>query len=148
VTRPAPTPAAGRERLVRLLLRAYPAAFRAAYGGEVARCVRDARRALGAAPAGDVARFWARVALDLARQAAVERLASVPTGPGSAVGRARAHARGACGVALLLAAAANAAYDAASAENSMGILAALLCGLGAAAGVVLLWPRRPRPSAD
>lgn len=129
------------DRLVRLVLRAYPPAFRAAYGAEVARCVRDARRALGAANAADLARFWGAVALDLARQAAVERLTGATTEP-------RAVARRACGIALLLAAAANGAYDFVSVRNSMGILAALLTGLSAAAGVVLLRPRRWRPYGD
>lgn len=128
--RSAGAPARG-ERAVRLLVRAYPPAFRAAYGGELAQCVRDARRALGETSRLDALRFWAAVVADLAGGAAVEWVAEARTAAG---GRVR---RGA-GLALLAAAAGNIAYDVGSVRNSMGVLALLLTALAIAAGGALV----------
>jgi hypothetical protein len=52
------------DRLYGVLLRAYPAAFREAYGGEMALLFRDRRRDEGAGP-----RFWLEMTVDLARSA-------------------------------------------------------------------------------
>jgi hypothetical protein len=58
------------ERVYRLLLRAYPAGFRAAYGQEMLLVFRDQRRERGATGA----RFWAEVVWDVARSAPALRL--------------------------------------------------------------------------
>lgn len=58
------------ERVYRLLLRAYPAGFRAAYGHEMLLVFRDQRRERGATGA----RFWAEVVWDVARSAPALRL--------------------------------------------------------------------------
>jgi hypothetical protein len=52
------------ERVYGVLLRAYPAAFREAFGGEMALLFRDRRRTEGAGP-----RFWLEMMVDLARSA-------------------------------------------------------------------------------
>jgi hypothetical protein len=58
------------ERAYRLLLRAYPAGFRAAYGREMVLVFRDRRRERGATGA----RFWAEMVWDVARSAPALRL--------------------------------------------------------------------------
>ena len=58
------------DRVYRLLLRAYPAAFRAAYGREMALVFRDRRRAPGARGI----RFWTEMVWDVARSAPPLRL--------------------------------------------------------------------------
>jgi hypothetical protein len=58
------------ERVYRLLLRAYPAAFRAAYGREMVLAFRDQRRETGASGV----RFWAAVVWDVARSAPALRV--------------------------------------------------------------------------
>lgn len=61
------------ERVYRLLLRAYPPAFRAAYGREMLLLFRDQRRHR-ATDAGADARFWAAMLWDVARSAPALRL--------------------------------------------------------------------------
>lgn len=58
------------ERAYRLLLRAYPAAFRAEFGQDMAMAFRDQRRAYGAG----VVRFWTDTLWDVARSAPTLRL--------------------------------------------------------------------------
>jgi len=58
------------DRAYRLILRAYPAAFRAAYGREMALLFRDLRHG----PGGRGIRFWAATAWDVARSAPALRL--------------------------------------------------------------------------
>lgn len=60
----------GAERTYRLLLRAYPADFRAAYGREMTLLFRDRRREVGAASA----RLWVEMTWDVARSAPALRL--------------------------------------------------------------------------
>jgi peptidoglycan/LPS O-acetylase OafA/YrhL len=60
----------GAERTFRLLLRAYPARFRADYGREMALVFRDRRREPGARGA----RFWGEVLWDVARSAPALRV--------------------------------------------------------------------------
>jgi hypothetical protein len=124
---------------LRALLRLYPASFRDAYAAELAQCVRDARRALGAsAPRGRVWRFWAAVGWDLTRGLAGERA-------GAALESVRrAPVRKLAGLSLLGAAGANVAYDVASVRDSMGILALLLTALTIVGGSTLL-RGGPRP---
>jgi hypothetical protein len=55
------------ERVYRLLLRAYPAEFRAAFGREMTQLFRDRRREEGGA------RFWGGIALDVVRSAPAQR---------------------------------------------------------------------------
>ena len=61
-------------RLLALLLHVYPDDFRREYGEAMEQLVRDERRALGSAPRAEVARFWARVALDVLRTLPREHL--------------------------------------------------------------------------
>lgn len=58
------------ERTYRLLLRAYPARFRATFGREMSTVFRDRWREMRASPL----RFWAEVLIDLARSAPALRL--------------------------------------------------------------------------
>jgi hypothetical protein len=58
------------ERAYTLLLRAYPAEFRAAFGREMALVFRDQRREVGASGV----RFWAAVVWDVARSAPALRV--------------------------------------------------------------------------
>jgi hypothetical protein len=58
------------ERAYQLLLHAYPATFRAAYGREMMLVFRDQRREVGAPGI----RFWAELVRELVRSAAAERV--------------------------------------------------------------------------
>ena len=58
------------ERMYALLLRAYPADFRGAYGREMSLCFRDLRRETGASGI----RFWLEIVLDVARTAPALRV--------------------------------------------------------------------------
>jgi hypothetical protein len=60
----------GHDRVYALLLRAYPARFRAAYGREMLLVVRDQRRERGPGGAG----LWLEILLDVARSAPPLRL--------------------------------------------------------------------------
>lgn len=62
------------ERAYRLLLRAYPAEFRAAYGREMALAFRDLRRAASDGSDAGGIRFWAWALWDVARSAPALRL--------------------------------------------------------------------------
>ncbi len=141
-------PHARAERIVALAVRAYPRAFRDAYGSELARCVRDARRDLGNATLRSVTVFWLATAVDLGRQGIREWASVVAGGRDAASLGSRHHAYRAAGLALLVTAGANTTYDVVSAQDSMGILAALLTGLATAFGLVLVRPRGRRRLAD
>ena len=136
MSRREPGAPAWAERGVRLLVRAYPPAFRAAYGSDVAQCVRDARRARGEISPLDALRFWAGVVADMARQAAVERVAAAAAAATRSVAHPRVprHA----GFALLAAAVGNVAYDVGSVRNSMGVLALVLTAVAVTAGGALV----------
>jgi hypothetical protein len=58
------------DRIYRVLLRAYPPAFRSTFGGEMALAFRDRRREMRATPI----RFWLIMLLDVARSAPAQRL--------------------------------------------------------------------------
>ena len=128
-------------RLVAVVLRAYPASFRVHYARELLLTLHDQRRALTESDRWSVAKFWARALADLLRSAAAERIASSRTGVASV--RRRGLLRSAVGLLLLSSAAGNVAYDLAEPKLSMGVLAVLLTVLSALAGVSLLWRRRP-----
>lgn len=64
--------ASAAERIYRLLLRAYPAAFRAAYGREMLMLFRDRLREVADADGG--VRFWVEMFWDVARSAPALRL--------------------------------------------------------------------------
>ena len=128
-------------RVLAVVLRAYPAAFRAHYARELLVTLHDQRRALPDTGGWSVARFWARALADLLRSALVERIAS---GRASAalLGR-RGALRIVSGSLFLSFAVGNAAYDLSEPKLSMGVLAIGLTMLSGAAGVGLLWRRRP-----
>ena len=127
-------------RVLGVVLRAYPASFRAHYAREMLVTLRDQRRALPKSDRWSVARFWARSVADLLRSAAVERIASGRASAAS-LGR-RGVLRSASGLVLLLLAVANVAYDLAHPTLTMGLQAILLTTLSALAGVGLLRRRR------
>lgn len=64
------------ERAYRMLLRAYPAPFRATFGREMTTVFRDRRRELRTSPL----RFWAEVLTDVARSAPALRLEAMRAG--------------------------------------------------------------------
>jgi hypothetical protein len=64
------------ERAYRMLLRAYPERFRAAFGREMTTVFRDRGRELRASPI----RFWAEVLIDVARSAPALRLEAARAG--------------------------------------------------------------------
>ena len=135
------------ERVYALLLRAYPASFRAEYGREMELLFRDRRRDVAGEGRGAALRFWLEMALDLGRGAAGQHLEALArrarAARSSTLTRETAvPVKRLLGAALLLAAAANLAYDAAS-PASMGTGALLLTGLAAAAGAALLLRRPP-----
>jgi hypothetical protein len=66
------------DRVYRLLLRAYPAEFRAAYEREMAQLFRDRHREAGA----EGVRFWAWLIWDVARSAPALRLEMLRARPG------------------------------------------------------------------
>jgi hypothetical protein len=122
----------GPSRLVRVVLRAFPAAFRARYGDELWQCIRDARRDLGEESVAVTIRFWVLIVADLGRSALMERCRSVTRESWSLALRRTA------GVFLLAAALGNVAYDSMSIKLSMGVFVALLTLLSAVTGVMLM----------
>lgn len=123
-----------------VVLRAYPAPFRAHYAHEILMTLRDQRRALGSVRCYAAAAFWARALSDLLRSAATERIADARDRESIAPGRA---ARRCLGVLLVALAIGNVVYDVAEPKLRMGILAMLLTGLSGLAGFRLLWRRHP-----
>lgn len=128
-------------RVLVLVLRAYPASFRAHYAQEILFTLHDQRRALSDTDRWSVARFWARALADLLRSAAVERIASARAIVASL--GSRGTPRIASGFVLLFFAIGNVAYDVSEPKLSMGVLAILLTTLSGLAGVRLVWRRRP-----
>ena len=138
-----------QHRVLALMVRAFPTAFREHYGADLTRCVHEARSALGDVSRLNAIRFWAATFVDVGRQGIRERLGGlgeswavntrgiVRTPPASPV-------RQGLGGLLLAAAAANIVYDVLSIKNSMGILAVLLTAVGAVGGFFLMRPPRPR----
>jgi hypothetical protein len=114
--------------LVALLLRAFPRGFREEFGADLLGCVREAREALARDDLVSVAKFWMRVALDLLRAAAGERVLACRTR------LAGMSMSATCGAILLAGAAANVLFDVLSPALSMGIGAMLLTGLATLAG--------------
>jgi hypothetical protein len=127
-----------RDRVLGVVLRAYPASFRAHYAHEILTTLRDQRRALGRVRSWATAAFWARALLDLLRAAATERIADARERASIAPGRV---ARRSLGVLLLAFAIGNVVYDVAEPKLRMGMLAMLLTGLSCLAGFRLLWRR-------
>lgn len=121
--------------LLTALLLAYPPAFRAAFGREIALCARDGRRALGNAGRAAAAHYWVVVAADVLWSASAERMDALRSTP------ARLQRRRALGSLLVAGASFNVGYDAARAELSMGGLALLVTALSALVGTVLLTTR-------
>jgi uncharacterized membrane protein len=122
-----------------VVLRAYPAPFRAHYAHEMLVTLRDQRRALGSVQAWAAAAFWARTLIDLLRSAATERMCDARDRGSMAWGRV---ARRCLGVLLLGLAIGNVAYDVAEPKLRMGVLAMLITALSGLAGLRLLWRRR------
>lgn len=132
-------------RVLAVVLRAYPVSFRRDYAREVLLTLRDQRRALPDSDRWSVARFWARALADLLCAAAVERMASGRASAAS-LGRRRV-LRSASGLLLLFGAVANVAYDVSQPKLSMGVQAILATTLSTLAGVGLLWRRRAATGA-
>jgi len=128
------------DRVLGVVLRAYPASFRAHYAHEILTTLRDQRRALGSVRSWATTAFWMRALMDLLRSAATERICYArdqgSTTPGLIVRRF-------LGVLLVAFAIGNVVYDVAEPKLRMGIFAMLLTGLGGLAGLRLLWRRRP-----
>jgi hypothetical protein len=120
-----------------VVLRAYPASFRAHYAHEILTTLRDQRRALGSVRRWATATFWVRALIDLLRSAATERIAAARD---RAPGRV---ARRFLGFLLVTFAVGNVAYDVAEPKLRMGVFAMLLTALSGLAGLALLWRRRP-----
>ena len=136
-------------RVLSVLLRAFPVSFREHYGADLTRCVQEARSDLGDLSRAKAMRFWAATFADVGRQGIRERLGGMRewwaagTYGGTRVAPASPVRHG-VGRFLLLAAASNVIYDVVSTRNSMGVLAVLLTAVGAASGLFLLRPPRPR----
>jgi len=126
--------------VVGVVLRAYPAGFRAHYAHEILTTLRDQRRALDSEPCWATSAFWARALIDLLRSAATERIADARDRPSIAAGHV---ARRFLGVLLVGFAIGNVVYDVAEPKLRMGVLAMLLTGLSGLAGLRLLWRRSP-----
>jgi hypothetical protein len=127
-------------RVLAIVLRAYPASFRAAYARELLLTLRDQRRALSNTDGWGVAKFWARALADLLRSAAVERMTSGHARVAS-LGR-RGALRVASGWLLLSLALGNVAYDVSEPKLSMGAFAILITAVSGLAGVRLVWRSR------
>src|SRR5689334_13260899 len=122
-----------------VVLRAYPAAFRARYASEILATLRDQRHALGSVGFWASTTFWTRVLVDLLQSAATERIASARECAFVAPGRV---ARLSIGVLLVACAVGNVVYDVSEPKLRMGIFAMLVTGLSGVAGLRILWPRR------
>jgi hypothetical protein len=126
--------------LVRIALRAFPAAFRVRYGHDLWQCIRDARRDLGNETFAVTIQFWILIVADLGRSAVVERFRSTSRDSYFLV------LRRTVGAVLVAAALANVGYDAMSVKLRMGVFAALLTLVSVMTGIRLLrsGPARPR----
>lgn len=146
---PPPEPDAA-ERLYALLLRAYPAAFRARFGPEMRQLFRDRRR--DAAERGEgAARFWLGLAADAVRSLPAQHLAALRERRTAPSARVPVHRfpekamifRKLAGAMLVLIALFHIGIDVAHPHSSMGGLAILLTAVMLAGGAVLLvYPRR------
>jgi hypothetical protein len=119
--------------VVRVLAAVFPREFRERCGEDMRQCILDARDALGDAPAAARARFWAGIAIDLARAGMLEHV-RIRRGPALRL----------LGFASLAAAAGNVLADLLSDDLQMGIGALLLTALGIALGALLARPRPDR----
>jgi len=99
--------------LVRILTAAFPREFRQRFGDDMLQCIRDARSALGDAPATARASFWMHILVDLLRAGIVEHVRTRRARPRSRPLRL-------LGFASLAAAIANVLVDLLSAELQMG----------------------------
>jgi hypothetical protein len=127
------------DRVLGVVLRAYPAPFRAHYAHEILLTVRDQRRALGRVQHWAVAAFWTRALIDLLRAAGTERIANARDRAWIAPGVVVRRTLGALFLGLAIG---NVVYDVAEPKLRMGVLAMLLTALSALAGLRLLG-RRP-----
>ena len=105
--------------------------------------LRDQRRALPSGESWAAAAFWGRALTDLLRSAATERIAEARDRAWIAPGVVARRMLGALLVGLAIG---NVIYDVAQPKLRMGVLAMLLTGLSALAGLRLLWSRRPAVS--
>ena len=128
------------DRVLGVVLRAYPAPFRTHYAREILTTLRDQRRALGSVRSSATAAFWARALIDLLRSATTERIADARDRASIAPDRV---ARRFLGILLLAFAIGNVVYDVAEPALRMGVFAMLVTGLSGLAGLRLLWRRRP-----
>ncbi|HET7457948.1 MAG TPA: hypothetical protein VFJ74_09850 [Gemmatimonadaceae bacterium] len=125
------------ERTYRMLLRAYPARFRAAYGREMVLVFRDRQREAGAAGA----RFWSEMIWDVARSAPALRLDEWRARRGRDIQTGEGRMKTMAILAVLIGAieAANAASEAWLGGIGNGDPRSLAAGaMAAAAGAVLL----------
>jgi len=132
------------DQVLGVVLRAYPAPFRAHYAHEILMTLRDQRRALGSVQSWATAAFWVRALIDLLCSAATERICDARDRGSLARGRV---ARRCVGVLLVGFAIGNVVYDVAEPKLRMGAFAMLLTGLSGLAGLRLLWRRRPASHA-
>lgn len=125
--------------LVRILAAAFPREFRERFGDDMRQCIRDARDGLGDASTAERAKFWLRIAIDLAGAGIVEHVRARRARP-------RSRALRLLGFASLAAAIGNVVVDLLSAELQMGIGALLLTAIGTLLGAILARPTaRPAP---
>lgn len=128
------------DHVLGVILRAYPAPFRARYASEILMTLRDQRRALGSVRRSASAAFWARASIDLLRSAATERIADARDRTAATPRRV---ARGCLGVLLVAYAIGNVVYDIAEPTLRMGWLAILVTALSGLTGLGILWQGRP-----
>jgi hypothetical protein len=128
------------DRVLGVVLRAYPAPFRAHYAHEILVTLRDQRRALGSVRRWAVVAFWARALIDLLRAAGTERIADARDRASTAPSPV---ARRVLGVLLVGLAIGNVVYDVTEPKLRMGVFAMLLTLLSGLAGLRLLWRRPP-----
>jgi len=128
------------DRTLGVVLRAYPAPFRAHYEHEILTTLRDQRRALGSVQAWAAAAFWARTLIDLLRSAATERICDARDR--GSIARGRRVVRHVFGVLLVGFAIGNVVYDVAEPKLRMGRFAMLVTGVSGLAGLRLLRRRR------
>jgi len=125
-----PRALAASQRLYALLLRAYPAAFRAGFGEEMRLLFGDScRDAWGSGGARALAALWTGTLLDFVTSCLREH---------AQAWRESMNTKGITGIALLLVSAGLITHDAVSADASMGIAAILVTAVTAAAGAVLV----------
>ena len=128
------------DQVLGVVLRAYPAPFRAHYAHEILMTLRDQRRALGSVQSWVTAAFWVRALIDLLCSAATERICDARDR--GSIARGRRVVRHVFGVLLVGFAIGNVVYDVAEPKLRMGMFAMLLTALSGLAGFGLLRRRQ------